>query len=413
MAAAPRILPPLLQRLRQPLPVIPIRVPAAAAAAISGVTGILNDIWEGILRAVPKKKTSHMKKRHRQMAGKALKDVSALVKCSGCGRIKMAHVLCPHCSKQYLTLHTIPAAHPTDIFALAPTRTALLTASGSSSIRIYDTTSPDFLLAQTLENAHKLGCHHLVTSKDGKKAASAGFGGECKIWREEEGGENGKGEWREEGRIVEGNKAGELWAVALSEDGRYLASTTYDGRINVWDTSSPEKQKIRSYETKGSFGMCVDLSTDGRFTASGHENGSVYVFNNDTGRLLHSLPGLIKPVRAVKFSPASKLLAAAGDARTIAIYDVVSGEQVANFAGHAAWVMCLDWSDTGEYLLSSSFDGKAKIWSLESRTCVATHSQSEKTLWAAKWLPKTTRSEMFAVAGAERSVGIWREASGS
>jgi len=33
------------------------------------------------LKAVPKKKTSHMKKRTRQMAGKGLKDVTALNKC--------------------------------------------------------------------------------------------------------------------------------------------------------------------------------------------------------------------------------------------------------------------------------------------------------------------------------------------
>ena len=31
-------------------------------------------------------------------------------------------------------------------------------------------------------------------------------------------------------------------------------------------------------------------SVDGRFTASGHENGGIYIFNNDTGRLFHSLP---------------------------------------------------------------------------------------------------------------------------
>ncbi|PYH47690.1 mitochondrial 54S ribosomal protein bL32m [Aspergillus saccharolyticus JOP 1030-1] len=59
--------------------------------------GILTDLWESVLRAVPKKKTSHMKKRHRQMAGKALKDVRSLSTCSGCGQIKRAHVLCPHC----------------------------------------------------------------------------------------------------------------------------------------------------------------------------------------------------------------------------------------------------------------------------------------------------------------------------
>jgi hypothetical protein len=54
----------------------------------------------------------------------------------------------------------------------------------------------------------------------------------------------------------------------------------------------------------------------------------------------------------VSFSPASKLLAAAGDSRVIALYDVISGEQVANLTGHGGWVLSLDWSDTGEYLLS-------------------------------------------------------------
>lgn len=33
----------------------------------------------------------------RQLAGKALKDVTALSNCSGCGRVKRAHVLCEHC----------------------------------------------------------------------------------------------------------------------------------------------------------------------------------------------------------------------------------------------------------------------------------------------------------------------------
>jgi superkiller protein 8 len=78
----------------------------------------------------------------------------------------------------------------------------------------------------------------------------------------------------------------------------------------------------------------------------------VYIFNNDTGRLAHSLAGLVHPVRSVAFSPASKLLAAGGDARIIGLYDVNSGEQVANFTGHGGWVLTLDWSDTGEYLLS-------------------------------------------------------------
>lgn len=218
--------------------------------------------------------------------------------------------------------------------------------------------------------------------------------------------------------------------MALSEDGQFLASTTYDGRINVWDLKAGRK-KIREYETKGSFGLCIDISRDGRFTASGHENGGVYVFNNDTGRMLYSLPGmyptcnvfhlernelmgtgLVMPVRTVSFSPAGTRLAAAGDARVIALYDVQHGEQVANLTGHSAWIFSVDWSDTGEYLLSGSFDGKVKVWSIDQRTCVATHSETDKTLWSVKWLPKTGRSEAFATAGANRSISFYREATG-
>jgi ribosomal protein L32 len=68
-----------------------------AVSAISGLSSLLQDIWESVLRAVPKKKTSHSKTRSRQLAGKGLKDVTALTKCSSCGRTKRANVLCPYC----------------------------------------------------------------------------------------------------------------------------------------------------------------------------------------------------------------------------------------------------------------------------------------------------------------------------
>ncbi|RMZ66206.1 Ribosomal L32p [Pyrenophora seminiperda CCB06] len=57
----------------------------------------LADIWDGILNAVPKKKTSYRKKRQRFMAGKGLKDITSLNTCSGCGRVKRMHILCPYC----------------------------------------------------------------------------------------------------------------------------------------------------------------------------------------------------------------------------------------------------------------------------------------------------------------------------
>ncbi len=58
--------------------------------------------------------------------------------------------------------------------------------------------------------------------------------------------------------MLDGNKAGEIWAIALSEDGQYLAATSMNGRINVWDNLA-NRAKIREFETKGSFGLCIDL----------------------------------------------------------------------------------------------------------------------------------------------------------
>lgn len=89
---------PLLQRLSQPFRTLPTPFAALAIPSLS-LPSIpsLSDIWEGILKAVPKKKTSYRKKRQRFMAGKGLKDLTSLTKCSACGRVKRAHMLCPYC----------------------------------------------------------------------------------------------------------------------------------------------------------------------------------------------------------------------------------------------------------------------------------------------------------------------------
>ncbi|KAK5651212.1 hypothetical protein OQA88_12719 [Cercophora sp. LCS_1] len=329
-------------------------------------------------------------------------------------------------SKQYLTTHTVDKAHPTDVFALAPTPSSLISASGSSHILVHATNDPSFPLQQTLTNAHKLGCHHVATARGGlgDVAASVGFGGEIKIWRRPEGSPDFELWWELAPTKTNG---GDVWAVALSADENYLACTTSDGKIHVWDLNG--REKIATYETGsssggGSFAMSVDLSGDGKFTASGHENGGVYVFNNDAGRLAYSLAGLAKPVRAVAFSPGCKRLAAAGNAGIIAIYDMEHGEHVTNLTVpnvRPAWITSLDWNDTGEYLLSGSMDGKVKVWDVARAVCVATHSETESAVWAVRWLPKAGRilpagmskGEMFAAAGASRSISFYREATGT
>ncbi|KAK3392302.1 WD40-repeat-containing domain protein [Sordaria brevicollis] len=346
-------------------------------------------------------------------------------------------------SKQYLTLHTVDQAHPTEIFSLAPTSTSLISASGSSHLLIHSTTtSSSFPLSQTLSNAHRLGCHHLATSRSGpgNTFASVGFGGETKIWRRSPDTDKWSHYWTLPTPTSKTEK-GDVWAVSLSQDEGYLACTTSDGRIHVWDLEG--RAKVQTYETgasagggnnsgngggngvgTGSFAMAVDLSRDGKFTASGHENGGVYVFNNDAGRMVFSLSGLAKPIRTLSFSPGCRRLAAAGNAGIIAIYDMQHGEHVANLVptgSRPAWITSIDWNDTGEYLLSGSLDGKVRVWDVAKGVCVATHSETESAIWSVKWLPKSEKTlapgmgkgEMFVAAGANRSLTFYREATGS
>ncbi|KAG0641622.1 WD40-repeat-containing domain protein [Tuber brumale] len=308
-------------------------------------------------------------------------------------------------SKQYLTEHVVENAHPSDIFAIAANPAYAVSAGGDSSIQVWSLHEPDHPLVHKFENAHPLGVHHLAINKDGGFAASAGFDGAINIWDLES--------LSLVKQIAKGRSSGEVWAIALSPTGSFMAATTYNGRVCVYDIFGAG-EKVREYETKGSFGMSVDISTDGKLVASGHENGGVYIFNNETGKIHHSLPGLIKTVRSVAFSPGGRLLAAAGDSNIIALYDVISGEQVGNLSGHSSWIFSVSWSKTGEYILSGAFDGKVKVWSTDTKTCVATHTENDKALYGVKWIPKSSGiGEGFLTAGANGKLCFYREATGS
>lgn len=161
-------------------------------------------------------------------------------------------------------------AHPIDIFSLAVTDSQILSASGASSLKVYSTADADFPLAQSIDGAHKVGCHHIVTNPSGSKAVSVGFGGEVKVWSHR------NGSWYED-NVISGKamnsesldylsltlpenaaKSAEIWAPALSENGQYLAGVSQDGHIKVWDLDASGEQ-IQDYETKGSFGTCLDI----------------------------------------------------------------------------------------------------------------------------------------------------------
>ena len=70
----------------------------------SEISSAPRTIWDSVLLwAVPKKRTSHSKKRMR-MAHKYLKPKTNYQTCPKCGNLKLYHVLCGHCFRETMKL---------------------------------------------------------------------------------------------------------------------------------------------------------------------------------------------------------------------------------------------------------------------------------------------------------------------
>src|SRR6266851_4131732 len=80
---------------------------------------------------------------------------------------------------------------------------------------------------------------------------------------------------------------GEVRAVALSNDGRLLATGGYDGTIRLWESASRELIATLEGQTSGIWSLA--LSGDGRLLASSGFDGTVRLWEGRGGTCLRTL----------------------------------------------------------------------------------------------------------------------------
>ena len=167
--------------------------------------------------------------------------------------------------------------------------------------------------------------------------------------------------------------AAAVWAVAVSADGRRVASGDRAGRIVVRTLAG---DPVRVIEV-GHPVWAVALTPDGAVLAAGCHDGTVRLFDAETGASRGELPHPNQAVNAVAFSPDGNTLATAGgdigrdiilrpgprpkDHNDVRLWDWKAGTKRVSWVGHPEAVLALAYSPDGKRLASGG-RGLVAVW---------------------------------------------------
>ncbi|MBL8425718.1 MAG: WD40 repeat domain-containing protein, partial [Candidatus Accumulibacter phosphatis] len=159
-----------------------------------------------------------------------------------------------------------------------------------------------------------------------------------------------------------GNK---LPSLALSPDGRRLATGSGDGGVRLWDL------------TAGAL-----AGTPRWMGAERHEGG---VFD-------------------VAFCPDGRRVASASADSLCRLWDASTGAVLGRLADHTDEVNQAAWSPDGRRLATASDDGTVRVWDPERAVCLHTLHGHDGRVWSVAWSPD---GRLLASGGDDRVVRLW------